>query len=226
MIKKRIVLTDKQQETLDFIVTFMKKNGTAPTINEMREGLKLSSLRSVTQRMEALERKGFITRDRFQHRGISILKAMDPSRPLGTIRLPLIASAGADALRVYAQEQYSEYLTVEKDMVPDLRKEVVAIRVIGNSMLDAGLRSGDYVLVEVGEHPNNGDLVVAILGDMAVVKRLQITPDAAILKPEVKSGMYQPILMNDTSKIFGKVLKTISMRPDTGDYTYDYEKTN
>jgi repressor LexA len=223
MIYKRSFLTKKQQETLDFIVNFMKRNGNAPTINEMREGLKLSSLRSVTQRLEGLERRGFIKRDRFQHRSITILQERDPSLPAGTVRIPLIAAVGADALKVYAQEQYNEYLTVDKDMVPDLRKEIVAVKVIGNSMVDAGLHNGDYVLVEIGEHPVNGDLVIANIGDMAVVKRLQLTPDTVILNPESKTGMYQPIFMNDTSKIWGKVLRTIRMRPEKEDLTYDYQ---
>ena len=134
MIYKRTILTEKQQETLDFIANFMKKTGNAPTINEMREGLRLTLLRSVTQRLEALERKGFIKRDRFQHRSITILQERDPSLPAGTVRIPLIASVGADALQIYAQEQYNEYLTVDKDMVPDLRKEIVAVKVIGNSI--------------------------------------------------------------------------------------------
>lgn len=121
----------------------------------------------------------------------------------------------------YAQEQYGEYLTVENSIVPDLRKEIVAIKVVGNSMTDAGLNNGDYVMVEVGEHPQNDDLVVAIIGDMAVVKRIQFTKNAVILMPESKNKMYQLIILSDTSKIFGKALRTIKIRPGTEDYTYE-----
>ena len=63
--------------------------------------------------------------------------------------------------------------------------------------------------------------VVAILGDMAVVKRVQFTKDAVVLNPESKSGAYQPIVMPDGSKIFGKVLRTISMRKDENEITYE-----
>lgn len=220
MMHQKTVLTGKQQETLEFLRDFERKTGQAPTIKEMQKGLGLRSLRSVTQRLEALEKKGFIKREPFKHRSITILDHINPLSPAGTIQVPVIASAGADAAQIYAQEQYGEYLTVDKEMV-DARREIVAIRAIGNSMTDAGIKNGDYVLVEVGGNVENGDLVVAILGDMAVVKRVQFTKDAVILNPESKSGTYQPIVMPDDSKIFGKVLRTISMRSNGEEYTYE-----
>ncbi len=220
MTHQRAVLTDKQRETLEFLRDYERRTGQAPTIKELREGLGLSSLRSVTQRLEALERKGFIKRDPFRHRSITVLDHINPFSPAGTIQIPVIASAGADAAQVYAQEQYGEYLTVDKEMVGD-RKEIVAIRAIGNSMVDAGIKNGDYVLVEVGGNVEDGDLVVALLGDMAVVKRVQFTKDAVILNPDSKSGAYQPIVMQDDSKIFGKVVRTISVQPDKEEITYE-----
>ncbi len=221
MINQRTVLTKKQRETLDFINDFEGKAGQPPTIKEMREGLKLLSLRSVTQRLEALERKGFIKRDPFKHRGITVLDHLNPFSPEGTMQIPVIASAGADAAQVYAEQQYDEYISVEENMLEG-RKEIVAIKAIGNSMVDAGIRNGDYVLVEVGGNVENGNLVVAILGDMAVVKRVKFANDGAVvLYPESKSGAYQPIVMPNGSKIFGKVLRTINIRNDEEEYTYE-----
>ncbi len=226
MINRRTILTQKQKETLDFIDKFITKTGSAPTMNELRTGLGLSSLRSVSQRLEALERKGFIKRDRFRHRGISLLPEYIDTTPSGTIQIPVIASAGADAMQVYAQEQYDEYLTIDKSMI-NPKKEIVAIRAIGSSMVDANIRSGDYVLVEVGGNVENCDRVIAILGDMAVIKKIQFTADAVVLYPEAKGGSYQPIVMPDDSKIFGRVLRTISMKNnDNQEITYDYKISN
>ncbi len=216
MPKDKTVLTQKQRETLDFIRSFTDRTGNPPTIKEMRDALKLSSLRSVSQRLEALERKGYITRDPFKHRSVTVLENLNS----GTTQVPVIASAGADAMQVYAQQQYDEYISVEKDMV-DARKEIVAIKAVGNSMTDAGIRNGDYVLVEVDGNVENGDLVVALLGDMAVVKRVQFTSNAVILNSESKNGSYQPIVMSDNSKIFGRVLRTINMRKDNDEITYE-----
>ena len=204
----KTILTPKQQETLEFIKSSISRNGKSPTIGELRDGLRLKSLRSVTQRLEALENKGFIKRDRFQHRSIRVLEDINPYAPLGTVRLPVIASAGCDAAEVYAEGRYDEYIAVDKSMV-DSRKDIVAIKAVGNSMVDAGIRNGDYVLVEVTDGVDSGDRVVAILGDMAVIKRLKKVPGAILLNPESKNGGYAPIVMREDFKIFGKVLSVI-----------------
>ncbi|MDP3697858.1 MAG: transcriptional repressor LexA [Candidatus Taylorbacteria bacterium] len=208
MFNRKIVLTQKQQETLDFLKAFIARAGEPPTIAELRDGLKLSSLRSVTQRLEALENKGFIGRDRFKHRGITILEGINPHAPFGTVQLPVIASAGCDAAKVYAEGRYDEYIAVDKKIV-DPRKDIVAIKAVGNSMVDAGIKNGDYVLVEVTEGVGSGDRVIAILGDMAVIKRLKQIPGAIVLESESKNGGYAPIVMREDFKVFGKVLSVI-----------------
>ena len=127
-------------------------------------------------------------------------------------RIPLIASAGCDAMQVYAEHQYDEFIMVENKLL-DPRKEVVAIKAIGNSMIDAGITNGDYVLVEVTGDVQNGDRVVAILGgDMAVIKRFKRVSGATILEPESRTGGYSPIILSeDSGKIFGKVRSVIPM---------------
>lgn len=209
MFNKRIILSQKQKETLDFIKSFINKSGDAPTISELGEGLKLNSLRSVTQRLESLVNKGFIKRDRFKHRGISIVDDRNIFAPSGTAQVPVIASAGCDAMAVYAQQEYDEYLSVESALLKP-NQEIVAIRAVGNSMTDAGIHNGDYVLVEVTDQVDTGDRVVAVIGDMAVIKRLKRVPGMVILNPESRTGGYAPIVMQDDSRIFGKVLSVIS----------------
>ena len=206
---RKTTLTKKQKETLDFIKDFLIRNGQPPTMAEMSKELNLRSLRSVTQRLEALEAKGFIKRDRFTHRGISLLDPFSSSFPTGTIKIPVIASAGCDAMQVYAQQRYDEYLAIDKGFVDD-RKDIVAIKAVGNSMMDANIQNGDYVLVEVTGDVTNGDLVVAIFGDMAVIKRLKQVPGATILEPEARGRGYSPIIVDEHfSKIFGKVLRVV-----------------
>lgn len=215
-------LTSKQQETLEFIKSHITKYGQSPTITEIAKGLSLESLRSVTQRLESLERKGFIKRDRFKHRGISILKDSS-SVPSDMIQIPVIASAGCDAAAVYAQEQYDEFLTIDRKMTSG-HTDIVAIKALGNSMIDAGIKNGDYVLTEVTENVSDGDRVVAVLGDMAVIKRLHVTHNAWVLEPESKGNGYSPLVMSDNSKIFGKVLSVITMSGPVEDYQLVYEK--
>ena len=141
---------------------------------------------------------------------------------MGRGMIPVISSAGCDAMQVYAQEQYDEYLVVDKKLL-DARREIIALKAVGNSMVDAGIKNGDYVLVEVTENVSTGDRVAAVIGDMAVIKRLRISPKAIILEPESKNAGYAPIVMQDSSKIFGKVLSVIPMsdRNDEMHYIYD-----
>ena len=217
-------ITQKQQETLDFIKNFIARKGEPPTITQLSEGLKLRSLRSVTQRLEALEARGFIKRDRFKHRGITLLNPLSSAMALnGTERVPVIASAGCDAMQVYAQEQYDEFLMVDKELL-DPRKEIVAIKAVGNSMVDSGLRNGDYALVEVTDNIQNGDRVVAIVGEMAVIKKFKRIKGAIVLEPESKVGGYSPIILRENfGKIFGKVERVIPMTQRSKEIEYIYE---
>jgi repressor LexA len=221
---KKITLTQKQQHTLDYIKVYIADNGESPTLTEMKKHLGLESIRSVAQRVEALEAKGLIKRDHFQHRSIRVLDG-NARMPLGTIRVPVIATAGCDASEVYAQEQYDEFLQLDKVLAKGA-SDIVALKASGNSMIDAGIHNGDYVLVEVTDNVINGDRVVAILGDMAVVKKLHITPTAIILMPESEGNGYSPIVMSEeNSKIFGKVLSVIPMSYRGDDYEIIYDNS-
>jgi repressor LexA len=218
---KQIIISPKQQETLDFIKKYVVTSGESPTITELRIGLGLKSLRSVTQRIESLEAKGLLKRNRFQHRGISIIE--EGQNPLGLIQIPVIASAGCDAKTIYAQKCYDEFLMVDKKLTKN-KPNVVVIKALGNSMIDAGIKNGDYVLTEVTDDVSSGDRVVAILGDMAVIKKLKITPTATILEPESKDGGYHPIIISEeNSKIFGKVISIIPMSKVEDDYQIIYD---
>lgn len=188
---------------------YLAKHKHAPTMVELRKEFKLKSLRSVTQRLEALERKGLIKRDRFQHRSIKILDQSHQSAPSGFIEIPVIASAGCDAMEVYAQDEFGEYILVEKSLV-SVHTNIAAIKAVGDSMQDAGIRNGDYVIVEVTEHVENGDRVVAIVGNMAVIKQFSKVGDVVFLNPQNEHGGYHPIVVGqEDSKIFGKVLSVI-----------------
>jgi repressor LexA len=171
--------------------------------------LKLKSLRSVTQRIEALERKGLIMRDRFRRRGIRIVGMESKDTPSPTILVPVIASAGCDAMDVYAQDEFGEFIAVDRRIVGE-RSSIAAVKAVGDSMEDAGIRNGDYVIVEVTESVDQGDRVVAIIGTMAVIKRYQKVDDVVFLHPENREGSYYPIVVKqEDSRIFGKVVSVI-----------------
>jgi repressor LexA len=216
-------LTPAQEETLALIKRYIDTYGYPPTISELQEALQLRSVRSVTQRIEALERKGFIARDRFQRRGIRIVGAVSRQYvPSGFIAVPVIASAGCDAMEVYAQDEFGEFIAVDKALV-GRATSIAAIKAIGDSMDDAGIHDGDYVIVEVTDQVESGDRVVAIIGNMAVIKRLESKEGFALLHPENASAGYRPIVVKqEDSKIFGKVLSVIPNQEWTDDVKIEY----
>ena len=207
-----VALTPTQKETLSFIQEYTTQHGKAPTITELGTQFSLRSLRSVTQRLEALERKGLIKRDRFRHRSITLIEGVASQMSSDLIEVPVIASAGCDALDVYAEQSFGEYIVVDRSLI-GARKHatnIVAVRAVGDSMIDAGIRSGDYVIVEVTDQVTDGDKVVAILGNMAVIKRFTKVDEVVYLNPENHYGTYKPIIVREEdSRVFGKVLSII-----------------
>lgn len=217
------ILTSAQKETLTLIKRYIETYGHSPTITELQEALNLRSIRSVTQRIEALERKGFIARDRFQRRGLKVVGAISTQYvPSGFIAVPVIASAGCDAMEVYAQDEFGEFIAVDRALV-GRATSIAAIKAVGDSMEDAGIRNGDYVIVEVTDKVENGDRVCAIIGNMAVIKRLEQQKGFALLHPENASKEYLPIVVKqEDSKIFGKVLSVIPNNDWVDDVKIEY----
>ncbi len=202
-------LTGKQKRVLDNIELYIKAKGEPPTLEELRQNLGFKSLRTVTQYLESLERKGFIVRRKHARRNIE-LRAIDAAGSAATlVSVPVVANVGCDDLSVFAQEQQDEFLQVDKQIVDEVGSEIVAVRAVGDSMLDAGVKSGDYILVQFTDKVKSGDRVAAIIGDMVTVKRLERKEGVTILYPENKDPKYKPIVLREDFKIAGKVLCVI-----------------
>ncbi|CAN5772103.1 transcriptional repressor LexA [soil metagenome] len=211
-MNRLVSLTSAQKETLGVIQRYTDEHEYSPTITELAKILGLNSLRSVGQRIESLEKKGLITRSRFKHRSISILNGVTSQMSSDLIQVPVIASAGCDAMEVFAEQSFGEYIVIDKSLIGGKTDSanIAAVRAVGDSMQDAGIYSGDYVIVEVTGEVENGDRVVAILGNMAVIKRYSRVDEVVYLNPENKYGTYHPIVVREEdTRIFGKVLSII-----------------
>jgi len=198
-------LTPKQEKVLGLIRSHIEKQSESPTVEELRLKLKFKSLRTVGQYLEALERKGYIVRHRNMRRNIEILT----DSVLGnTVSIPVVASVGCDDLSVFAAEEREEFLEVDRHFVENAG-DIVAVRAVGESMVDAGIESGDYILVQFTDQVENGDRIAAIVNDMVVVKRLEKRNGMMVLWPESKDPKYKPIILGENYKITGKVLCVI-----------------
>jgi|SRR3989344_1679283 len=203
-------LTEKQRQFYDALKKSIEENGQSPTIRELRIMLKFSSPRAVTQYLEALERKGLIERERHTARGIRLREVRREEDAGATVMIPVIASAGCDQVSVLAERRFDDYVCVAKEALEGRRLDnVVSIKAVGDSMDEAGVGDGDYVLVEITHAIYDNDLVVAILDNCAVIKKIEFANNAVILKPVSSDPQYRPIIVNRSFQIFGKVIDVI-----------------
>ena len=204
----QLPLTTKQQRVYSELQKRVTRSGESPTLDELRRALKLKSLRTVTQYLEILERKGYIVRRKNAKRNIEL---RDGEAMAATVSVPVVANVGFDDLSLFAQEERDEFLEVDKSIAQNSGTEnsIVAVRAVGDSMQDAGINPGDYVLIRFTDEAQNGDRVAAIVGDMVTVKRYERKNGVTILYPESKNPKYKPIVLREDFKIAGKVLCVI-----------------
>lgn len=222
MTKYKQTLTPNQKKVYDFIANYINKNNQSPTIPEIKSEFKLSSLRSVTQYLESLEKKGLIKREKNKTRNIRLINQSNEDSEI--IQLPVFASAGCGA--VLAERIYDEFISISANLIKGFNKETMhVIRAVGDSMQDAGIHNGDYVLVKKisEEELDIGDKVVAIIDEDAVMKRYLKSDDAIILESASTDKTHKPIILDKNSayRIFGKVIKVIKL-PKTESYEYVY----
>ena len=163
-----VTLYKRQKEILDYISQYIQKNGTSPTLQEIADAMHLSSLATVHEHLQALQKKGVIKRFEGTVRGIKILdEAVETS--LQGIQLPLVGYIAAGE-PIEAIENPLQTVTVAPDLVSK-SKRCYVLQVKGDSMIEMGIFDGDYVVVQQQETAQDGDVVVALLnGEFATLK--------------------------------------------------------
>lgn len=211
-------LTDKQKNILQIVSAAIKNDGFSPTLGELVKILKLST-RTVVQHLEALEKKGFILRQRYQSRGIELV--VDNTSMSTLVTLPVVSAAGCDDLSTIAGEVFDEYITVDRSFLKNKKSDqVVVVKAVGKSMIDAGIDDGDFVITELTQQVKNGDEVVAVIEGMAIIKEIFYTANAIILKPLSPDKAYRPIILTKDFTVVGKVLEIIKNHI-TNELTYE-----
>ncbi len=193
-------LTPRQQEIYDYLYRHLLENGYPPTLREICKEFGMRSTRAASDHLLALERKGFIIRTRDRSRGIELVgprpNAVGQSVPvMGRI------AAGSPLL---AQEEIKERLTLDPDFVGGESNFMLEVQ--GESMIDAHICPGDYIMVRPQPDARSGDIVVAMIEDEATVKRFERKGDSIQLIPE--NAEMEPIPIPDPRqlKIVGKVV--------------------
>ena len=201
-------MTRKQQEIYDFIAAFIAEHSYPPSVREICDGVGLRSPSTVHFHLQNMEEKGFLAKDG-KARALTLAQTAEkaaaapaepvyeePEIPAG--RVPIVGTVAAGT-PILAQECIEDYLTFDTN---GRDGEYFALRVRGESMLNAGILPGDLVVVHQQREAHNGEIVVALIEDEATVKRLQRRNGEVWLLPE--NDAYEPIDGRYAS-ILGKV---------------------
>ncbi len=192
-------ISTKQQQILDYIKDEILKKGYPPTVREIGETVNLKSTSSVHSHLETLEKNGYIKRDPTKPRAIEICDDSFQMVRTEMVSLPVIGNVAAGQ-PILAEENIEDYFPVPADVVP--RGESFILKVRGDSMINAGIFSGDRVFVNACSTANNGDMVVALIEDGATVKTFYKESGHIRLQPE--NDDMDPIIV-DNCQILGKV---------------------
>ena len=192
-------ITQKQQEILDYIKDEILNKGYPPAVREICEAVNLKSTSSVHSHLETLEKNGYIRRDPTKPRAIEICDDSFQMVRTEMVSIPVIGNVAAGQ-PIFAEENIQEYYPVPAEDVP--KGESFILKVRGESMINAGIFSGDRIFVNSCNTANNGDIVVALIDDSATVKTFYRENGHIRLQPE--NDTMEPIIVNDC-QIVGKV---------------------
>lgn len=200
MLKK---ISKRQEDILSFIKEEVRKKGYPPSVREIGEAVGLASSSTVHGHLARLESKGLIRRDPTKPRAIEVLdpEGLEEMKP-GVLHVPLVGKVTA-GLPITAIENIEEYFPLPETFGSS-EDQLFMLEIVGDSMIEAGILNGDYVVVKQQQTANNGEIVVAMTEeDEATVKRFFKEKNYFRLQPENQS--MEPIIVDHVS-ILGKVV--------------------
>ncbi len=203
-------LSGRQQAILDYIIQEINQKGYPPTVREIGAEMGLTSPASVHAHLLALEKKGYIRRDSSKQRALEVLAYkeddMPSSLPLQEMSremamVPVIGTITA-GLPILAEENVEELFPIPIDFL-HTKKDTFILKVSGESMIEAGILDGDYIILEKTPVVENGEMAAVLIDDSATVKYFYLEKDHVRLQP-ANSSM-QPIIV-DQATILGRVI--------------------
>lgn len=200
-------ITRKQQAVLNCIESYIAEKGYGPSVRDVCDMLGLSSPSTVHVHLKALEDKGYINRDPLKSRSITLVNSPErstlasiTSNDYNIIELPVVGDVAAGT-PILAEENITSTMSLPTEIVGDSATFMLSVH--GDSMVEAGINDGDYIVVREQPTADNGDIVVALIEDGATVKRFYKEADHIRLQPE--NSLLDPIIVKDCT-IVGKVV--------------------
>ena len=203
---KTQALTDKEKRILDFISESTRKNGYPPAVRDIQQALSIKSTSTVHSYIKRLEDKKYLERAAGKSRSLKPVETSHvPVEQRRSMKIPVVGkvAAGAPILAVENQEESIYFPIVKKS---HMNGQLYALRVKGESMIEAGIMPGDFVVVQKCPVAENGDIVVALIEDEATVKTYYKENGHYRLQPE--NSTMEPIIV-DSLIILGKVISVM-----------------
>ena len=190
---------DNQQRILEYIKSEIQTKGYPPSVREIANAVGLKSTSTVHGHLTRLEKKGLLHRDAMKPRAMEVIG--DPNFVRNaTTAIPVVGRVTAGQ-PILAEENVDEYIPIPDAMLGDGEHFILLVK--GESMIQAGIMDGDYVVVRKQQEANNGDIVVAMIEDSATVKRFYKEHGHFRLQPE--NPIMDPIYTDEVT-ILGKVV--------------------
>lgn len=206
-------LSEKQQAILEFIGHSVESRGYPPSMREIGDAVGLSSLSSVTHQLSRLELGGYIRRDPNRPRALEVLVELPSAvsaladggaqQPEEAAYVPLVGQIAA-GVPITADQQVEEIVPLPRQLVGD--GQLFMLRVVGESMIDAAICDGDFVVVRQQREAENGDIVAAMLDGEATVKVFRRRDGHTWLLP--RNSAFEPIL-GDHAEVLGRVVAVL-----------------
>jgi repressor LexA len=196
-------LTARQKEIYDYLVEYYRENGYPPTIREIGFRFGIRSTKGVVDHLTALERKGYIRRVLGKSRALE-LRLFDAEQDAS--RVPLVGRIAA-GLPILAEENVEDRLALDPSFLKG--KGEFLLRVQGESMIEAHIAEGDLLLVRPTSEAREGEIVVALIGDEATVKRFHKEGDRIVLLPE--NRQMEPIVVDPADGEFRIIGKAVGL---------------
>ena len=196
-------ISKKQSEILEYMKNEIPNRGFPPSVREICEAVSLKSTSSVHSHLETLEKNGYIRRDPTKPRAIEIVDDNFNLVRRETVNVPIIGKVAAGE-PLLAVQNVEGYFPIPSEYMPN--KQTFMLVVQGDSMVNAGIFSGDYVVVEKQENAENGDKIVALVEDSATIKTFYKEKDHIRLQPE--NDYMDPIVIHPEQQfqVLGKVI--------------------
>lgn len=211
--RRRRSLSDKQLAILDFIQRAVASRGYPPSLREIGDAVGLSSLSSVTHQLNQLELSGYLRRHANRPRALEVLIEIqqeegaivsDNPTPIGDAAMVPLVGRIAAGIPITADQMVDEVFPLPRQLVG--KGELFMLKVVGDSMIDAAICDGDWIVVRQQKTAENGDIVAAMLDEEATVKVFQQRDGHTWLLP--RNSAFAPIL-GDYAELLGKVVAVL-----------------